>query len=242
MDKLKSQLERKLIANLVIDKCKNAEGAIIREALCTQERVIRFTTPLLRALFPSVSGAGFDQSGEVALYEVKNEPQSISIVCTAYQNGIKKDYAPNAEFSALDAFTASVSYDKPDAALSWFDQVIAEQIPNFEKRLIIEAVKATQKETLEEGEARTLSTTWYERNRRARAICLAYHGKSCKACGMNFEREYGKEFADIIEVHHKVPMSEIGETYVVDPINDLVPLCPNCHTVTHWRMKLNAPK
>ena len=41
----------------------------------------------------------------------------------------------------------------------------------------------------------------------------------------------------IIEVHHIVPISQIGKEYEVDPINDLVPLCPNCHTALPSKKK-----
>ena len=41
MDKLKLQLERRLIANLLIDKCKLHENAVIDEAWCTQDRVMK---------------------------------------------------------------------------------------------------------------------------------------------------------------------------------------------------------
>jgi predicted HNH restriction endonuclease len=34
-------------------------------------------------------------------------------------------------------------------------------------------------------------------------------------------------------VHHLVPLSEIGEEYIVDPIKDLRPVCPNCHAALH---------
>ena len=50
---------------------------------------------------------------------------------------------------------------------------------------------------------------------------------------MSFEKTYGLEFKDIIEVHHVVPLHQIGESYVVDPINDLIPVCPNCHAAIH---------
>jgi predicted HNH restriction endonuclease len=30
-----------------------------------------------------------------------------------------------------------------------------------------------------------------------------------------------------------VPLSEIQAEYVVDPIKDLVPICPNCHAMLH---------
>ena len=30
-----------------------------------------------------------------------------------------------------------------------------------------------------------------------------------------------------------MPLSEIREGYVVDPIQDLIPVCSNCHTALH---------
>ncbi|WP_442871566.1 hypothetical protein [Aminipila sp.] len=34
-------------------------------------------------------------------------------------------------------------------------------------------------------------------------------------------------------MHHLKLLSEIGTEYVVDPIKDLVPICPNCHMALH---------
>ena len=42
-----------------------------------------------------------------------------------------------------------------------------------------------------------------------------------------------EEFSGKIEVHHRKPLYEIKEDYVVDPVKDLVPVCPNCHMVIH---------
>ena len=36
-----------------------------------------------------------------------------------------------------------------------------------------------------------------------------------------------------IHVHNLKPLSEIKEEYKVDPINDLRPVCPNCHSMIH---------
>lgn len=37
----------------------------------------------------------------------------------------------------------------------------------------------------------------------------------------------------LIHIHHIRPLYEIKETYVVDPVNDLIPVCPNSHMVLH---------
>jgi 5-methylcytosine-specific restriction protein A len=54
-------------------------------------------------------------------------------------------------------------------------------------------------------------------------------------CGFDFEARYGEFGKGFIQVHHIVPVSEIGERYVVDPKSDLVPVCPNCHAMIHRR-------
>ena len=45
-----------------------------------------------------------------------------------------------------------------------------------------------------------------------------------------FPRGKGEGF---IHVHHLKPLAQIGEQYELDPINDLRPVCPNCHAMLH---------
>ena len=78
-----------------------------------------------------------------------------------------------------------------------------------------------------------MTVTRYERDRNARAACLAHYGYECKVCLNSPALFYGPEAADLIEVHHNVPISEIKEGYVPDPINHLIPVCPNCHAMIH---------
>lgn len=73
----------------------------------------------------------------------------------------------------------------------------------------------------------------YERDSDARQRCIEYYGCRCQVCGMSFEEVYGEIGRDFIEVHHLVPISERGGDYIVDPIQDLIPLCSNCHSMIH---------
>lgn len=75
----------------------------------------------------------------------------------------------------------------------------------------------------------------YERNPRARNKCVEHYGAVCQVCEMSFSETYGAEFEGIIDVHHLVEISTIGEEYQVDPIKDLMPVCPNCHRMLHKR-------
>ena len=73
----------------------------------------------------------------------------------------------------------------------------------------------------------------YERSRAARQRCIDAHGTTCAICGFDFAAAYGPEFAGIIQVHHIVPLHELGEAHEVDPVRDLIPVCPNCHVALH---------
>jgi len=86
-----------------------------------------------------------------------------------------------------------------------------------------------------EGAKRKITVNAYERNSQARAACIKEHGHRCKACGMSFEEFYGEIGKDHIEVHHLKPLNKVGKNYKVDPIKDLIPVCPNCHSVIHLR-------
>ena len=86
-----------------------------------------------------------------------------------------------------------------------------------------------------EGSVRQVEVNVYERDRAARQTCIRHYGLACIVCGLVFEDRYGDLGADYIHVHHIIPISEIGDSYKVDPIEDLRPICPNCHAMVHRR-------
>ena len=54
---------------------------------------------------------------------------------------------------------------------------------------------------------------------------------------MDFETKYGKIGRDFIHVHHiDFISSKGGNKHKVDPISDLIPVCPNCHAMLHRKM------
>jgi 5-methylcytosine-specific restriction protein A len=63
--------------------------------------------------------------------------------------------------------------------------------------------------------------------------CIEHYGTNCYICGFNFEKKYGEIGRDFIHVHHIKPLSEIGKKYELNPIQDLRPVCPNCHAMLH---------
>ena len=86
-----------------------------------------------------------------------------------------------------------------------------------------------------EGCARRVSVNVFERDRAARQACIRHYGAACLVCGLEFGKRYGEAGAGFIHVHHLVPISDVGSDYAVDPIEDLRPICPNCHAMVHCR-------
>jgi 5-methylcytosine-specific restriction protein A len=86
-----------------------------------------------------------------------------------------------------------------------------------------------------EGKLKSTRTISHERNADARAKCLALKGYDCAACGMNFGKRYGAIANNFIHVHHVNPISRCNGEYQIHPDDELVPLCPNCHSVAHMR-------
>ncbi|HHG9496754.1 TPA: HNH endonuclease [Citrobacter farmeri] len=84
-----------------------------------------------------------------------------------------------------------------------------------------------------EGAAMHVVVNRYERDRNARQKALEHHGCQCKVCGVDMSKIYGEIGNGFIHVHHLVPLSAIKENYHLDPINDLIPVCPNCHAMLH---------
>jgi predicted HNH restriction endonuclease len=91
-----------------------------------------------------------------------------------------------------------------------------------------------ESEGVTEGQSVEAISKLHERSRVNRALCLAYHGYDCQACGINMRQSYSGLSSDFIHVHHLNPVATAGITKP-DPIREMVPLCPNCHGVAHLR-------
>ena len=84
-----------------------------------------------------------------------------------------------------------------------------------------------------EGAKKEVIVNAYERDSAARAKCLEIHGYLCSVCNFDFLKEYGEIGRKYIHVHHITDLSTVGKEYEVDPQNDLIPVCPNCHSMLH---------
>lgn len=94
-------------------------------------------------------------------------------------------------------------------------------------------------ERFEEGAVRNSVQLRRERNPVARASCIEHyrrknHGKLvCVVCSFDFAAVFGSIGEGFMHVHHLNPISEAKTSRLVSPEIDLVPVCPNCHSMIH---------
>lgn len=93
-----------------------------------------------------------------------------------------------------------------------------------------------------EGKKFSIELTRSERNPINRQLCLAANGYTCLICGMNFQEKYGLIGKDFIHVHHLKPVSLMDKPSYIDPIRDLIPVCPNCHAMLHRKSPPFTPE
>jgi len=113
----------------------------------------------------------------------------------------------------------------------WFDFLTKQ---NIRHNPFVPTDNDAQK-TYTEGTPNQVTLTKYERNPHARKKCIEHYGLSCVVCDFNFEKVYGQIGKEFIHVHHLRQVATIGKAYEVDPIKDLRPVCPNCHSIIHKR-------
>lgn len=89
---------------------------------------------------------------------------------------------------------------------------------------------------IKEGTRKTVSVIIRDRNLKARKECIEhYKSYLCQICGFDFEKRYGSIGINFIHVHHVKPISLSSGEYIVNPKEDLIPVCPNCHAMLHMR-------
>lgn len=113
------------------------------------------------------------------------------------------------------------------------DGNIQNEEPVFNDEKLAEELPDEISEQLFEGAKKTITINAYERSVKARQLCIEHWKAVCAVCDFDFEERYGELGKGFIHVHHLTPVSKIGSTYEVDPINDLRPVCPNCHAMLH---------
>ena len=97
-------------------------------------------------------------------------------------------------------------------------------------------------EFVSEGRLVSKNVQVRERSNKLRSIAFEHFSRNneihCNCCGFNFPTYYGDVYGkNCIEIHHKKPIFQYQddsfEQQVARALENLLPVCPNCHRVIH---------
>jgi 5-methylcytosine-specific restriction protein A len=156
-----------------------------------------------------------------------------------YLSWIRRDYGDEALHNALSALAQHIDYYEGYSSTEMVSdrRVLREHsalLANTASPFITPDEEGAA-DALLEGRKVSVIVNGYERNRNARSVCIKEHGTSCHVCHFDFGHVYGDIGTGFIHVHHLKDIASIGEEYVVNPTEDLRPVCPNCHAMLHTR-------
>ena len=191
---------------------------------------------------------GVPPKGIMGLGQILSEPhllphwdkQKALVGKTALRVDLLFDQLSELPFVNEDTLTT----EKVTKEFGWFPQAsgvlvpreIAEYVTSMietNSRTKYKPLTSEELTKLSEGKPKTITVTTYDRNPHARQQCIAHHGTSCVICGFNFEAKYGAIGRGFIHVHHLRSVAEIGQEYEISPVEDLRPVCANCHAMLH---------
>lgn len=91
--------------------------------------------------------------------------------------------------------------------------------------------KATK--NAKEGEKIEREINVYKRNRELRDHVAQKSNYRCQVCGKKLTETYGEFGANLIHVHHQIPLASRKGRPTKTKVEDLIAVCPNCHAVLH---------
>jgi predicted HNH restriction endonuclease len=121
-------------------------------------------------------------------------------------------------------------FDKDQLSAKRFELLVHEDVL---KELGISTAKrksATTQDAFDEGFKKQIAREVSVRDRKVIQLAKETHGTICVVCQFDFGKTYGSHGAGFIEMHHLHPIALGDRTTTVD---DLRPVCPNCHRMLH---------
>ena len=176
-----------------------------------------FTAPLISAMQNRYVDRKIGLEPYLDLARVKNNLFDLTINGSTELNEIVDDWKDINFVLAKTYFSEETEFSTLSAVILDFMCIVL--------FLIIEDTEWTGNEVIgeEEGGAFSEVVRKYERSRYNRALCLKYYGFMCRGCGDKLAEKYGPIGTDVIHVHHIVPVSQMGGSYQLNPIKDLIP-------------------
>lgn len=155
--------------------------------------------------------------GFINVLDIKDKTSRETIL-NAFINWAKK----------VDKYPILEKFERDQKANKRFELLVHKSLLNEEDKYVSK-IKSNQ-ELLDEGFKYQIIKEVTYRNKKIVALAKEHHGTICEVCDFDFAKIYGSHGEGFIEMHHLFPIAE-GKRKT--SIEDLRPVCANCHRMLH---------
>jgi hnh endonuclease len=223
--------EKQLVLPALYMMAKSDNGFISTSDLISQLTTVMHPTGIDAQILAKRKDTHFSQ-------KVRNLKSHDTLVkleyATDYENGFK---LTQKGYEYLDLHKEAIDYLLQDEFNYEDVKTAFDDISSSGKNKVLPI-----KEVISEGRLVTRNVQVRERSTRLRDIAIEHFTSngviSCQCCGFNFPIFYGPIYGkDCIEIHHVKPIFQYEENtfeqVVENALENLLPVCPNCHRVIH---------
>lgn len=155
--------------------------------------------------------------GFINVLDIKDK-NSRETILNAFINWAKK----------VDKYPILEKFERDQKDSKRFELLVHKSLLN-EQDKFAPKVKSNQ-ELLDEGFLYQIYKEVKYRNKKIVALAKEHHGTNCAVCDFDFAKTYGTHGEGFIEMHHLYPIAEGARKTSVE---DLRPVCANCHRMLH---------
>jgi predicted HNH restriction endonuclease len=128
----------------------------------------------------------------------------------------------------VDKYPILEKFERDQKANKRFELLFHKSLLNEEEKYVVK--RKSNQQLFDEGFKKEIIKEVAYRNKKIVALAKEHHGTICKVCDFDFAKTYGSHGNGFIEIHHVDPIAEGTRKTSVE---DLRPVCANCHRMLH---------
>ena len=160
--------------------------------------------------------------GFINVLDIKDK-KSKEIILNAFTLWAKK----------VETYPILEKFERDQKANKRFELLVHQSLLNDEHKYVPK--RTSNQQSFDEGFKLEIIKEVTYRNKKIVALAKDQHGTICEVCQFDFGKTYGSHGEGFIEMHHLFPMHK-GKRKTT--IEDLRPVCANCHRMLHKGKRL----
>jgi predicted HNH restriction endonuclease len=133
----------------------------------------------------------------------------------------------------VDTYPILKKFERDQKANKRFELLMHKSLLNEEKKYVVK--RKSNQQFFDEGFTKEIIQEVTYRNQKIVTLAKDQNGTICEVCKFDFAKTYGAYGEGFIEMHHIYPINKGRRKTTIE---DLRPVCANCHRMLHRGKKL----